>query len=344
MKSAPLPEKKEHLRIPLPYFIALLTILIGLIIWYFLMAGDTKGQQDKSAKMDTSIQDNVQVIRNKDFSLIKPLILVDKSVESEELRTIKEELELLINTKKGSQQISSGSIYLRKLTKGDWICINGNEPFPTGSLMKVPVMIYYLKKAETNPQLLNQKILFNNPDIQIPVQSFTSKSITIGKQYSIKELLEYMIKYSDNNATYLLNRNMDKGVFLKVFTDLGMAKPDMMSLQNKLTTIEFSRFFRVLYNGSYLSPAMSQLAMELLSESEFMPGIKRDLPNEIVVAHKFGEASFGEVRTFSESGIIYDSDDPYLITIMAQGNNDNQLISFIAEVSATIYTKIRQRI
>ena len=205
-------------------------------------------------------------------------------------------------------------------------------------------MIYYLKKAEQNPSLLSQKILFNKPEFSIPVQSFTTQSIKIGQQYTIRELLTYMIRHSDNNATYLLNRNMDTGLFLKVFTDLGMRKPDLLSLQNELTPIEFSRFLRVLYNGSYLNPELSQFAMELLSQSEFSEGIKKNIPVEIVVAHKFGEASFGENRTFSESGIIYQQDEPYLITVMAKGNNDTNLIHFIGEVSGYIFQKLHTQL
>lgn len=343
MKPAKLPEKKEHIRIPLPYFIALLTIMIGLIIWHLYSDRNNTETVSITSQKDTAAQLDVDVIRNKDYSLIQPLILVDRQAESDELTSLKQELQIIIENKKQTKEISSAGLYMRKLTKGDWISINGNQRYLTGSLMKVPVLIYYLKVAENQPGLLDKKLTFSKPEYKIPAQTFPGKSIRSGQQYSIKELLNYMIKYSDNNATYVLNRNMETGLLAKIFSDLEIRNPKLASLENELTAPEFSRFFRVLYNGSYLNPEMSQLAMEILSESEFEIGIKRNLPKDVVVAHKFGEASMGDDHTFSESAIIYDEGEPYLLTIMATGKNTNQIIDFIGNISGFIYQKIKNR-
>jgi beta-lactamase class A len=343
MKPAPLPEKKEHLRIPLPYFIVLIVVFIGMIIWHFYIEKAQTTDEHTTGVKDSVVNTNVQVIRNKDFSLIQPLILVDKEAESEDLLSIKQELQVIIDNKKQTKEISNVGIYLRKLTKGDWISINGNQRFLTGSLMKVPVLIYFLKVAETQHGLLDKKLTFNKPEFAIPKQTFPGKTIVLGKQYTIRELLNYMIRYSDNNATYVLNKNMETGLLGKIFRDLEIRNPKLASIENELTAQEFSRFMRVLYNGSYLNPEMSQLAMEILSESEFAIGIKRNLPKEVVVAHKFGEASQGEDLIFSESGIIYDDQEPYLLTIMATGKNNNQIIDFIGNISGFIYQKIRNR-
>lgn len=341
MKPAPVQEKKEASKVPLPYFITLIIILIGLIIWHFYTLKTLQAEDNISIKTSEGL--NVEVIRNKDYKLVRPLILVDQSKESQELLPLKEEIQVIIDNKKQTNEIQSASVYVRKLNKGDWISINGNERFHTGSLMKVPVMVYYLKQAEINPAILEQKITFTKPEFHIPNQTFTSKSIVIGKQYTVLELIKFMIRYSDNYATYLLNKNLDKGLLAKIFRDLQLQVPEVMSMENQLTPMEFSRFMRVLYNGSYLSPHLSQLALEILSESDFAIGIRRNLPNDLVVAHKFGEASFGEKRTFSESGIVYDQDEPYLLTIMATGSNDNQIIDFIGDVSGFIFNKIRIR-
>ena len=83
-------------------------------------------------------------------------------------------------------------------------------------------MITYLKMAEKNPSLLNKKIAFNTPNSEIPNQTFGSKQIVAGKEYTIRELLKYMVSYSDNNATYLLNSQVDLSVFRQVFSDLNI--------------------------------------------------------------------------------------------------------------------------
>ena len=56
--------------------------------------------------------------------------------------------------------------------------------------------------------------------------AFHSKEIQLGKRYKIRELLEYMISYSDNNATALLNNNLNPKVLQKLFADLNLEVPD----------------------------------------------------------------------------------------------------------------------
>lgn len=340
MKQKQLPPEKQNIRVPLPYFIVLLIIIAGLIIWHFYFPPPAKGKNAGEIIKDPNSQEQINVTRGSCFNLIKPLFLFGKYSESDELLPLKEELQIIVSNKRQNKEINSAGIYFCKLDHGEWISLNGNERFNAGSLWKVPIMIYFLKIAETNPEFLERKLTFSKPKHAIPPQTFNSKSIKTGCQYTIKELLTYMIKYSDNNATYVLINNIDGSKFNAIFTDLGILKPKITSINNEMSTEEFSRFMRVLYNGSYLSPAMSQLAMEMLCDSDFSMGIKRLLPKDVVVAHKFGEANTPETHTFSESGIIYYNDDPYLLTVMAKGNNINQLIDFIGDISGFVFNKI----
>jgi beta-lactamase class A len=64
------------------------------------------------------------------------------------------------NIKKG--KVSLVSLYYRDLNNGPWIGINENEEFSPASLLKVPLMIAYLKMTETEPSILKEKIKINN--------------------------------------------------------------------------------------------------------------------------------------------------------------------------------------
>jgi hypothetical protein len=47
----------------------------------------------------------------------------------------------------------------------------------------------------------------------------------VGKQYKIIDIIDQMIRYSDNEASIFLERNININEFKKVFTDVGIEFP-----------------------------------------------------------------------------------------------------------------------
>ena len=84
---------------------------------------------------------------------------------------------------------------------------------------------------EEAPGILDKKLLFNQNFNIDKIVAFKSKSIQIGTTYTIRELLRYMIEYSDNNATALLNNNLKSDVLLKLFKDLDLKLPNISAKQ-----------------------------------------------------------------------------------------------------------------
>ena len=233
------------------------------------------------------------------YRLIKPLIYSEEETESSNFSDIKSKLTAYIEQLKNSQKLISASIYIREFNHGEWMCINDTESFYPGSLIKVPGMITYLKMAEKNPSLLNKKLIFNASDVTIPNQTFGTKQIVPGKEYTVRELLKYMVSYSDNNATYLLNHHVDLAVFRQVFSDLNI--PSFSKSNSTITSKNFSTFFKVLYNGSYLNRDNSEFALELLQGCDFKLGMIKGVPVNTIVAHKFGEMGDSTSRQLHES-------------------------------------------
>jgi len=58
-----------------------------------------------------------------------------------------------------------------------------------------------------------------------PLEHFESDTVIEGHIYKIKELIQHMIRYSDNRATLFLENHMDTTVFKKEFVDLGITEP-----------------------------------------------------------------------------------------------------------------------
>ncbi len=117
------------------------------------------------------------------------------------LLVIKNEVTLLISQRKQTGQITSAAVYLRSLNDNRWISINADEGFSPGSLIKVPILMTYLREAEKNPELLRKRLTLDS-SVKVPSQTYKGDRIVAGKTYSIKELLYYMIAKSDNYATF----------------------------------------------------------------------------------------------------------------------------------------------
>ena len=280
--------------------------------------------------------------RLNDYQFTHPLLLTDRMEESKDMMGLKNEISLMINQWKSSGQITSASVYVRSLNDNKWISINPDVTFNPGSLIKVPIMMTYLREAEKNPSLLNKKLTLD-PSVKVPVQTYTEDRIVAGKAYTIKELLYYMIAKSDNFATYLLNNNVNVPEFQKLFTDVGMEKPDVHSLDFRITASDYSKFFRMLYNATYINNEDADFALKLLTQSDFAEGMLKQIPAQIKVAHKFGEwgdAKDGTNHQLHETGIIYYNDSPILVTVMTKGTNVNVLPQIISEISKRIFDKL----
>ena len=174
----------------------------------------------------------------------------------------------------------------------------------------------------------------------MPNQTFSKEQIEKGKSYTVKDLIYYMIVKSDNNATFLLNQNLDIGAFQKLFTDLSMPVPSIHDPDFRITSIEYARFIRLLYNATYLTPENSEYALQLLANVDFKEGLLKQIPTGVIVAHKFGEFSKGDQKQLHEAGIIYAADNPYLLIVMTKGNNVHELSLVLSEISKYVFDNI----
>jgi beta-lactamase class A len=275
------------------------------------------------------------------YRYIKPLLLVDAACESENLSAIKYKINALIEKEKVQGNLSTASVYIK--SQNDWLEINGGEKYEPGSLFKVPIMIAILKMNEDNPGFLDKPIAYNQQLIIGRKVNIGSKTIALGNTYTVKQLLEYMIKYSDNQATCLLEMNLDKKVLHKLFTDIGLAAPNMYADKFYFTPRDYSLFMRIIYNAGYLTIKDSEYAAELLGQCDFNDGIVKGLPAGTKVAHKFGETGDENEKQLHETAIIYLDKRPYLLTIMTRGHDFLTLQKFMAEASKLVYEDIKAK-
>lgn len=316
---------------------ALFALSVTLTYLLYRQTHSVKVKVDSGSLSD--ISGAFSMIRSHNSKLTAPLLLANVNVESQKMTALKADLDMAIRQWENNGHVQSVSIYLRELNNGNWININGNEQFLPGSLLKVPILITWLKKEMEHPGTINQEFLFEKPGQNLPEQAYKESSIIPGKKYKVSALLKYMIRDSDNNATFVLIRNLDNDGFRKLFYSLGLPPADLSDIGYTISARDYSRFLGVLYNATYLNEGLSEYALELLSQSKFQEGLVKKLPKGVNVAHKFGEHTLEKSSEFSEAGIVYRDNEPYILTIMTKGDDIKQQTEAISDLSSMVYQR-----
>ncbi len=284
----------------------------------------------------SSYKNEKQVVRANVNGLTHPILLVETPSPAPELSTLDSSLQQIIKDGKSNGKVQSASIYIMDLDNDRWTDVNDKEGYYPGSLMKLAVFICYLKKSEESPEILSKTLILEKSAV-VPGQSYKDQVIQPNVPYKVSDLFYPMIVRSDNFATLLLNRELDIDELNTLFMTLGIHKMDMQNLQYTITASDYSKFLRVLYNATYLNVKNSQYALSLLSNSTFTRGLTRDLPKNVMVAHKFGESVSGEIRQLHESGIVYTGAHTYLITVMTKGAKVADLADVICDLSNKVF-------
>lgn len=334
-------------KVPL-YFVLIAALLpTGLFLGSTLFKFNSPDQLSASipvsggnSNRDTGCDLSMKQYRLRNARLSQPLLMTDLPNEDAYLKNLKIQVSDLIAQKESSGELQNASVYLRQLNDGSWMSVNSSLQFAPGSMLKVAILITYLKMKESDPDLFEKKLLLTAQMIPDKKQFVEEYHLPPGR-YTIQELIYAMIVKSDNYATFLLNQYIDHAVIENLFTDLDLKKPQINASAYPMTSGEFGRFFRVLYNASYLSNKDSEYALDLLSKSEYKNGILSGLPEGLKTAHKFGESGDGTVFELHESAIVYLENKPYLLIIMTRGKDMSKLPAVLQQVSGTVYTFLK---
>ncbi|MCF8296096.1 MAG: class A beta-lactamase-related serine hydrolase [Saprospiraceae bacterium] len=332
-------------------YIVPIVFVIGIFIG-FLLSGSKKTkfiERDANNK----IIEKYPNPSSQSYPFLNPLAgnKIFRDINMCETSKIEEKIKKYVkqNTIKPGVEIA---VYFRDLSTNYKFGINEYSKFSPSSLMKVPVMIAALKKAEGKPEALKKIIVFpGSRENEIKgMDASTDKLrslLTPGNGYTVDELIHYMILNSDNEATFLLLDYLTEDYVHQVERDLGYRMDNNVSFYDDIIGVkQYSSFFRVLYNASYLNEEMSNYALEILSDSRFGHGIRKSIPENIKVAHKYGSNGIPisnhelKVNQLHHFGIVYIHPKPFLLGIMTRGDNEKEMERYIKEITEIIYKEV----
>jgi len=326
----------------------LLNIILFIFLLFYIYLYINKGYQPINFSRES----------NTSYKFISPILDCEDNNADTSSSLIYSKMNDFIGNLVKKYNIQTTSVYYRDLNNGPWYGYNEKEYFYPASLMKLPVMIALFKYSEADHSILNKKFLIKQSDIDnVLFQNIKpSKHLEAGKEYTMLELVNYMIKESDNAAFNIIKANFPSDKYInEVFKQVGV---DIQTDNNEvvLRTKDYAGFFRVLYNASYLNKDNSELSLKILSESDFKDGLVSGVPDDVVVAHKFGERSIDGNGLISQSqlpdgtkqlhdcGIVYSSkNDPYILCVMTRGSDFKNQESFVGDVSHYVYDNMTKK-
>lgn len=312
-------------------FSIILTAIVFFFAGFFLQLS-LKGKGER-----------VSITRFAHNSLTNPLLDCEiyNDDPSTKVNSLKRKVSNLVQDRPRS--VDSVSVYYRDLNNGPTFGINENDKFAPASLLKVPLMIAYLKKTETDPTLLSQKISYSGSH-QLKENLPKSETLTMGENYTVDDLLFRMIALSDNLAFETLLNRINISDVKTTHKDLDIIYPDQETPDDYITVKSYAGLFRVLFNATYLSRPMSEKALKYLTKSDFHFGIQAGIPKNVTSALKFGLREINDEGFIQihDCGIVYHEKSPYLLCIMTKGNDKNELVKIISRISKYIYDNVGQ--
>lgn len=218
------------------------------------------------------------------------------------------------------------SFYIEDLESGQWLGFGDEELFEGWSLLKVSVMATILKKAARHEISIEDSTALSGP------------GYGRGAEVAIRELLERMIKLSDNGASLALSKYFTAAEFyrdLRAMADENIAAPMEAQRPPAISPRQFGNLLNSLYRGDYLGSEMSTYALELLSGTVYDSQLRRGVPSGTRVAHKVGfNADAGD---FHDCGIVFLPHRPYILCVMSSNNTRAEADAVIGRISRIVY-------
>lgn len=227
------------------------------------------------------------------------------------------------------------SIYFEYLPTGANIALQKDAEFYPASLLKVPVAMAVAKKIEMGDWEWTNELVLMTADKDNRFGTLYNEPIN--STHTIEDLVRRSLTESDNTAHFMLVRNLEVSEIDDVYRHIGLQ--EFMETDGSLSAKRYSVIFRTLYSSSFLTEQNSQKLLSYLSQSPFDNYIRAGLPQDVVFAHKIGVDT--ERKVFLDSGIIYPSRRPYILTVMTKSETEEKARKIMNDISASVFKYVK---
>src|SRR5213595_2527492 len=248
-------------------------------------------------------------------------------------------------------------LYYRSLAGSDSLLIGANLRFHAASTMKVPVMIQIFRDADAGLLRLDDSLTVHTafPSL-VPAEAFivgkeddsdSTLYESVGRNRSVRELLELMITRSSNLATNILIERVGAvraqasaralGAWsIQVLRGVEDGQAYRAGLNNTTTARDLGVLLIAIVQGRAASRPSCDSMLAILGRQEFNEGIPVGVPPGTRVAHKTGW--IGEV-VYHDAALVYPSAGVgYVLVVLTGGiKEDSVAHNLVADLSRLVY-------
>ena len=207
--------------------------------------------------------------------------------------------------------------YYKNLVTGLEYGIRAEETYLAASVIKFPLLLHVLHRAERGELSLSDRVIVENWE-KVPSCGGLNQ-FTDAVEVDIRTLCRLMIVLSDNTATNKLLRlcgfeetnaafremGLEKTVIQRLLFDYEAAK---QGLQNYICPKEIGSLLEQLYKKEFVSPEVSRYAMDILLDQQVDHKLNGKLCGEVPIAHKTGE----DDGLSNDVGIVF-AKEPFIL-------------------------------
>jgi beta-lactamase class A len=229
------------------------------------------------------------------------------------------------------------AVALKNLATGEEFYLNADEPLPTASLIKLPVMVEAYWQKDEGKVKFDTTITLKKDD-KVPGSGVLTEHFSDGAAFPLRDAIRLMIVFSDNTATNLVldqigipstNARMEKLGLKETKINAQVYKGSKTSIDpertkrfglGSTTAREMVQLLEMIENGKVVSPDACREMLGHLKKCDDKDMFARHLPAGIVLAHKTGAVS--DART--EAGIAYTKAGPVAFCVLTTQNEDRR--------------------
>ncbi|MBN1623603.1 MAG: serine hydrolase [Clostridia bacterium] len=217
------------------------------------------------------------------------------------------------------------------ISTGNQMNIASYDQYIAASTSKLPINLYLFKKIAEGALSFDIEMEYLEQDLEYGTGLIIKGDY--GDKYTVAQLVEYSLVYSDNCAINMIIRLCGRDNILDYMMDLGATIN--YGLRHRSCPADMAVFAKELYDRNIENPGLYGIMVNYLENTVFNDRINRYLPAGVPVAHKIG--NYINENAYNDIGIVY-ADNPYIVSLMSEQTNENlEAFEVLAQTSLMIY-------
>jgi len=219
-------------------------------------------------------------------------------------------------------------VYIKRLDNGTEYNFNSEKSFTAASLSKLFLTGAYYNAAENDPELMINEVTLEDQDKVEGNGSLYSDPT--GSSYKPQDLIEKMLKESDNTAFAMMTRNLGINRVTDFINNYGFGQTDFIN--NTTSPKDVGVFLEKLYKQEIMGKDYTNEMIGFMQNTSFEDRLPYYLPG-VKIAHKIGSWD----GAYSDAGIVYGKKGDYIIVVMTDGADYTEAVNAMRKLSQVVY-------